>query len=149
MQGITDDMYCTSPCTIFQKKSAKLITPWGADSAIVIMLLRYLRCLSSGMDTWHPVVCLGGLRMVSIGHHLLPASFPRCCPCRPWGSGRSRGCHVGLPLQPIVALVLSELGWGGGRQFHCRSHQRNHGHDRHVSGGLPLCISNPNNGFFH
>jgi hypothetical protein len=124
IQGITNDTSCTCPC-IF-RKSAKLITPRGAARAVV-MLLRYLRCLSGSMDTWRSCpppprlfVCLGGLRTASTGRHLFPVSFPRCCPYRPRagalrGLGRSRGCHVGLPLQPIVALVFSKVGTGGRR----------------------------------
>jgi hypothetical protein len=79
MQGITDDTYCTCQC-IF-RKSVKLITPRGVARAIV-MLLRYLRCLSGSMDTWHSgppppwlFVCLGGLRMASTRRHLFQHLF--------------------------------------------------------------------------
>jgi hypothetical protein len=99
MHGITDDMYCTCPCIFL--KSAKLITPLGATKAVV-MLLRYLRCLSSVMDTWcpgptPPVIWMS--RRTSVGFH-------RASPLASFFSKM-----LSLPLQWCSTSGLGNIPW--------------------------------------
>jgi hypothetical protein len=72
MQGITDDMYCTCPCSF--RKSAKLITGRCDVVAVLKMFVWHYGYLAFWSPPWL-FVCLGGLRMASTGHNLFPASF--------------------------------------------------------------------------